>query len=71
MDLIFAMCGNGIRCFAKYVYEKGIVKKDVLDVLTGDGVKRIFLEIENDKVKSINVNMGFGDFKPKNIPKIM
>ncbi len=42
MDLIFAMCGNGIRCFAKYVYEKGIVKKDVLDVLTGDGVKRIF-----------------------------
>lgn len=65
-----AMCGNGIRCFAKYVYEKGIVKKDVLDVLTGDGVKRIFLEIENDKVKSINVNMGFGDFKPKNIPAL-
>ena len=65
-----AMCGNGIRCFAKYVYEKGIVKKDVLDVLTGDGVKRIFLEIENDKVKTINVNMGFGDFKPKNIPAL-
>ena len=58
-----AMCGNGIRCFAKYVYEKGIVKKDVLDVLTGDGVKRIFLEIENDKVKTINVNMGFGEEK--------
>lgn len=42
----------------------------MLDVLTGDGVKRIFLEIENDKVKSINVNMGFGDFKPKNIPAL-
>ncbi len=65
-----AMCGNGIRCFAKYVYEKGIVKKDVMNVLTGDGIKKIFLEVENDKVKAINVNMGFGSFNPKKIPAL-
>lgn len=65
-----AMCGNGIRCFAKYVYEKQIVKKDVMNVLTGDGVKRIFLETDKDKVDTINVNMGFGDFNPKNIPAL-
>lgn len=65
-----AMCGNGIRCFAKYVYEKQIVKKDTMNVLTGDGVKRIFLETDKDKVKTINVNMGFGDFNPKRIPAL-
>lgn len=65
-----AMCGNGIRCFAKYVYEKGIVKKEVMDVLTGDGIKKVFLEVLEGKVETIKVNMGFGDFEPKKIPAL-
>lgn len=65
-----AMCGNGIRCFAKYVYEKGIVKKEIMDVLTGDGVKRILLDVQDDMVKTINVNMGFASFNPKKIPAL-
>ena len=36
-----AMCGNGLRCFAKYVYDNNIIKKDNFDVYTLDGVKTI------------------------------
>lgn len=59
------MCGNGIRCFAKYVYEKGIVKKEVIDIETGDGVKTAFLDIEEGKVKGITIHMGNYSFEPK------
>lgn len=62
------MCGNGIRCFAKYVYEKRIVRKDKMKILTGDGVKPVKLEIINNNIKEIKVNMGAGDFDPKSIP---
>lgn len=65
-----AMCGNGIRCFAKYVYDKGIVDKTELDVLTGAGVKKIFLTIHNDEVTCIKVNMGYSNFEPKSIPSL-
>lgn len=52
------MCGNGIRCFAKYVYEMDIVKKDVIDIETGDGVKKAFLNVNNGIVSSVKINMG-------------
>lgn len=65
-----AMCGNGIRCFAKYVYDKGIVDQRELEVLTGAGIKKIFLEVHNDKVTCIKVNMGYSDFNPKVIPTL-
>ena len=39
-----AMCGNGIRCVAKYVYEHGIAVKDTLAIETKSGVKRLELE---------------------------
>lgn len=53
-----AMCGNGIRCVAKYVYDYGIVPKTELTVATGSGVKTLQLTLENDKVKTVRVNMG-------------
>jgi diaminopimelate epimerase len=65
-----AMCGNGIRCFAKYVYEKGFVSSDVIDIETGDGIKRAFLTFENDKVVSVTINMGTPSFDPKLIPSL-
>jgi len=52
------MCGNGIRCFAKYVYEKGLVKKENMNVETLSGVKRLDLSLTNDAVSSVKVDMG-------------
>jgi diaminopimelate epimerase len=63
-----AMCGNGIRCFAKYVYDKGLVKNTSLDIETGDGVKHAKLEIENNKVIGVTINMGIPTFEPARVP---
>ncbi|GFR35053.1 diaminopimelate epimerase [Thermobrachium celere] len=52
------MCGNGLRCFSKYVYERGIVKKEILNIETGAGVLEVVLKIENGIVKGVRVNMG-------------
>jgi diaminopimelate epimerase len=52
------MCGNGVRCVAKYVFDHGIARKPVLNIETGNGVLPIALEIENDKVKRARVDMG-------------
>ncbi|WP_444660250.1 diaminopimelate epimerase [Caproiciproducens sp. R2] len=62
------MCGNGIRCVGKYVYERGMVKKDVLKVDTMSGVKTLYLDVENGKVVSVTVDMGRPDFRAGNIP---
>jgi len=53
-----SMCGNGIRCFAKYVYEMDIVKESEVKIETGDGIKTAFLNIENGIVSSVKINMG-------------
>lgn len=63
-----AMCGNGLRCFAKYVYDNNIIKKDNFDVYTLDGVKKIKINLNDDNIESIKVNMGKGSFYPKDIP---
>lgn len=62
------MCGNGIRCFSKYVYEEGLVAKKVFTVDTLAGIKTVWLETDNDKVRNIKVNMGKPIFSPKEIP---
>lgn len=62
------MCGNGIRCVAKYVYDRGIVKKDVLRVETRSGVKTLQLRVEDGKVASVRVNMGQPELDPEKIP---
>ena len=55
------MCGNGIRCFAKYVYESGLTEKEEFLVETLAGSKMVKLDIENKKVMNINCNMGSAD----------
>ena len=55
------MCGNGIRCVAKYVYDHKITQKNPLTVETQAGVKTVMLFTTNGKVSSARVNMG----KPK------
>jgi diaminopimelate epimerase len=52
------MCGNGLRCVAKYVYDHGIARKPTLAIETGRGVLTVKLEIHNDRVTRATVNMG-------------
>lgn len=63
-----AMCGNGIRCVAKYVYDHGIVKKDKMSVETKSGIKQLELTIEDGKAVFVKVNMGQAVLKPSLIP---
>lgn len=53
-----AMCGNGIRCVGKYVYDHRIVCKTELDVETGAGVKHLHLHVTNGVVDTVTVHMG-------------
>lgn len=53
-----AMCGNGIRCVAKYVYDYGLTDKTRITVATGSGIKTLDLTIENGKAVQIRVDMG-------------
>lgn len=62
------MCGNGLRCFCKFVYDNNIVKDTEFSVYTLDGIKKISLNIESEKNYTIRVNMGKPNFNPKNIP---
>jgi len=65
------MCGNGIRCVAKYAYEHNLVKskKPSLTVETGRGVLTLGLEInKNGKVERVRVNMGQPILEPAKIP---
>jgi diaminopimelate epimerase len=64
------MCGNGIRCLAKYVYERGMTDKTVLDIETGAGVKTVWLNTEKGVVTSVRVCMGKPEFSPEKIPVI-
>ncbi len=52
------MCGNAIRCVAKYACEHGLSDKNPMQIETGNGVLTIELTIENDKVSAARVNMG-------------
>lgn len=62
------MCGNGIRCLAKYAFERGMTDKTVLTVETGAGVKTLWLTEENGVVTSVRVCMGSPEFRPEKIP---
>lgn len=64
------MCGNGIRCVGKYVYERGLVKKDVLTVDTQSGIKTLYLDVKDGRVKSVRVNMGKPDLCARTIPTL-
>ena len=52
------MCGNGIRCLARLMYEKGFVNKDKMKIETLAGIKEVECNTQNEKVMSVKVNMG-------------
>ena len=64
------MCGNGIRCVAKYVYDNGLTDKEEIKIDTLSGVKTINVNVEEGKVVSARVDMGKPIFRCKDIPMI-
>ena len=52
-----AMCGNGVRCIAKYVYDYGLTDKTTISIETKGGIKELDLTVENGKVTWVNVDM--------------
>ncbi|HIV33726.1 MAG TPA: diaminopimelate epimerase [Candidatus Blautia intestinigallinarum] len=66
-----AMCGNGIRCVAKYVYDHGIVPKTHLRIATKSGIKELDLTVENGKVSLVKVNMGSPILQASQIPVLV
>ena len=65
-----AMCGNGIRCVAKYVYDHGIVDKTSLSIATRSGIKYVDLTIRDGKASMVKVNMGSPILTAKEIPVV-
>lgn len=65
-----SMCGNGIRCVAKYIYDHKIIPRDRREtsIETPAGIKRISLEVQNQKVIAATVNMGVAEIT-SNIPE--
>ena len=62
------MCGNGIRCVAKYVYDHGLTDKTDISVETLGGIKYLELTVEDGKVKTVKVDMGKPELEPQKIP---
>ena len=64
------MCGNGIRCVGKYVYDHGLTDKTEIAVESGAGIKYLTLNVENGKVATVCVDMGEPIFAPEDIPVV-
>ena len=65
------MCGNGVRCIAKYVYDYGLTDKDKISIETKSGIKYLDLTIEQGKVVLVKVNMGAPILEPQKIPVLL
>ena len=64
------MCGNGIRCVGKYVYDKGLTNKESITVVSAGQIKYLDFTVEEQKVTQIKVNMGSPILQAKEVPVI-
>ncbi|MFB0919558.1 MAG: diaminopimelate epimerase [Oscillospiraceae bacterium] len=62
------MCGNGIRCVGKFVFDKGLTDKKRITVETLAGIKTLDLNVGEGKIQSVRVDMGSPEFRPQYIP---
>lgn len=62
------MCGNAIRCVAKYLFDYDIVPKQAMTIETLSGIKHLFLKTQDGRVKHVKVDMGEALFSPEQIP---
>lgn len=64
------MCGNGIRCVGKFIYDKGLTNKTTLKIETLAGIKELKLNLKKGKVDTVRVNMGEPILEAEKIPVI-
>ena len=64
------MCGNGVRCVGKYMYDYGLTDKTEITVETLAGIKTLQLFVENGKVAKVRVDMGSPILTPAEIPVV-
>ena len=62
------MCGNGIRCVAKFVYDKGLTDKTDISVISCGKIKYLQLSLKDNKVDTVRVNMGAPELIAANVP---
>ncbi len=62
------MCGNGVRCVAKYLFDRGITRQNPVAIETGRGVLSLDLDVHGGKVERVRVNMGAPILEPEQIP---
>lgn len=65
------MCGNGVRCVGKYIYDNGIAHKNVVTVETLSGIKTLEITDKDGTADTITVDMGAAEFNPINIPVLL
>ena len=61
------MCGNGIRCTAKFLYDTGLVPKETMTIDTLSGIKTLRLSVKEGKTELVTVDMGPAEFRPEKI----
>ena len=64
------MCGNGIRCVGKFVYDSGIAHKDTVTIETLSGIKTLYITDKDGVAETITVDMGKAELSPEKIPAI-
>ena len=62
------MCGNGIRCVAKFVYDKGMTNQEHISIVSAGQIKYLDLDVKDGKVANVKVNMGAPILRAKDIP---
>lgn len=62
------ICGNGIRCFASYLYNHGLTSKHAIRIETKGGPREVFLLFKGEKLQATKVNMGRPTFKASDVP---
>ena len=65
------MCGNAIRCVAKYLYEGGLCHETQMEIATLAGIRSLSLHVANEKVDQVTVNMGMPKITPATMPGSM
>lgn len=62
------MCGNGIRCVAKYLYDYDLVKKDTIRIETLSGIKTAYITVKDGEAELVTIDMGAAILKPEDVP---
>ena len=62
------MCGNGIRCAGKYLFDNGLIRKEQLSIETLSGIKALTLHVEDGAVRTVTVDMGRAVLEQKDLP---